>query len=320
MMAQEHTYTLAVEKILQCDVPLRAKYIRVLFLEITRIRNHLLAVTCQILDVGALTPMMLGFDEREKLMSFYERVSGARMHAAYIRPGGVAQDMPIGLMDDIYNFIVAFPNRLDEIEELVTNNRIWRQRLVDIGKVTADEAQEWGFTGVMLRGSGVRWDLRKNEPYEIYDELDFDIPVGTNGDCYDRYLMRILEMRESVKICLQCLNNMPEGPIKSEDHKISPPSRYEMKSSMESLIHHFKLYSEGFEVPAGETYTATEAPKGELAVYLVSDGSNKPYKCKIRAPGFAHLQGLDFMTRGHMLADIVPIVGTMDIVFGEVDR
>jgi NADH dehydrogenase (ubiquinone) Fe-S protein 2 len=320
MMAQEHTYTLAVEKLLQCDVPRRAKYIRVLFLELTRIRNHLLAVTCQILDVGAITPMMLGFDEREKLMGFYERVSGARMHAAYIRPGGVAQDMPLGLMDDIYNFLVAFPSRLDEIEELVTNNRIWRQRLVDIGHVSAEQAQEWGFTGVMLRGSGVRWDLRKNEPYEIYDELDFDVPVGTNGDCYDRFIMRLLEMRESVKICVQCLNNMPEGPIKSEDHKVSPPSRYEMKESMESLIHHFKLYSEGFSVPAGETYTATEAPKGEMGVFLVSDGSNKPYKCKIRSPDFAHLQGLDLMSKGHMIADMVTIIGTMDVVFGSVDR
>ena len=319
-MAQEHGYSLAVEKLLRCEVPKRAQYIRVLFCEITRLLNHLLALTCHAMDVGALTPFLWGFEEREKLMEFYERVSGARLHAAYIRPGGVAQDLPIGLSEDIYRFARQFASRIDEMEEMLTGNRIWKQRLVDIGVVTADEALDWGFTGVMLRGSGVAWDLRKNQPYDVYEQMDFQVPVGSRGDCYDRYLIRVEEMRQSLRIILQCLQEMPQGEIKTDDRKITPPSRTHMKTSMESLIHHFKLYTEGFTVPAGETYTAVEAPKGEFGVYLVSDGTNKPYRCKIRAPGFAHLQGIDFMAKNHMLADVVTIIGTQDIVFGEVDR
>ena len=320
MMCQEHGYSLAVEKLLRCEVPLRAQYIRVLFSEITRILNHLLALTCHALDVGALTPFLWGFEEREKLMEFYERVSGARMHAAYIRPGGVAQDLPIGLSEDIYRFARQFASRIDEMEEMLTGNRIWKQRLVDIGVVTADQALDWGFSGVMLRGSGVAWDLRKTQPYDVYDRMDFQVPVGSRGDCYDRYLIRIEEMRQSLRIILQCLQEMPQGEIKVDDRKITPPSRTHMKTSMESLIHHFKLYTEGFSVPAGETYTAVEAPKGEFGVYLVSNGTNRPYRCKIRAPGFAHLQGIDFMAKNHMLADVVTIIGTQDIVFGELDR
>nr|QFP99069.1 NADH dehydrogenase subunit 7 [Telonemida sp.] len=320
MMAQEHAYSLAVEKLLRCQVPLRAQYIRVLFLEITRILNHLLALSCHALDVGAMTPLLWAFEEREKMLEFYERVSGARMHAAYIRPGGVTQDIPLGLCEDIYQFAQHFPKRIDEIEEMLTSNRIWKQRLVDIGIVTADEALAWGFSGPMLRGSGISWDLRKNEPYEIYDKLDFDIPVGTKGDSYDRYMIRVAEMRESIRIIQQCLNDMPEGPIKVDDAKVVPPSRSDMKTSMESLIHHFKFFTENLTVPEGETYTAVEAPKGEFGVYLVSTGNNRPYRCKIRAPGFFHLQALDFMARGHMIADVVTLIGTQDIVFGEVDR
>ena len=315
MMCQEHGYSLAVEKLLRCEIPLRAQYIRVLFSEITRILNHLLALTCHALDVGALTPFLWGFEEREKLMEFYERVSGARMHAAYIRPGGVAQDLPLGLSEDIYRFARQFASRIDEMEEMLTGNRIWKQRLVDIGVVTADQALDWGFSGVMLRGSGVAWDLRKTQPYDVYDRMDFQVPVGSRGDCYDRYLIRIEEMRQSLRIILQCLQEMPQGEIKVDDRKITPPSRTHMKTSMESLIHHFKLYTEGFSVPAGETYTAVEAPKGEFGVYLVSNGTNRPYRCKIRAPGFAHLQGIDFMAKNHMLADVVTIIGTQDIVF-----
>lgn len=320
MICQEHGYSLAVEKLLGCTVPLRAQYIRVLFAEITRILNHLLALTTHALDVGALTPFLWGFEEREKCMEFYERISGARMHAAVVRPGGVAQDMPLGLSEDIYKFAHQFSSRIDEIEELLTTNRIWKQRLVDVGVVTASSALDWGFSGVMLRGSGLHWDLRKTQPYDVYSSLDFQIPVGSCGDCYDRYLIRIEEMRQSVNIIMQCLNHMPDGMIKSNDRKLNPPSRSQMKQSMESLIHHFKLYTEGFTVPMGETYTAVEAPKGEFGVYLVSNGSNRPYRCKIRAPGFAHLQGLDVMSRNHMLADVVTIIGTQDIVFGEVDR
>jgi NADH dehydrogenase (ubiquinone) Fe-S protein 2 len=320
MMAQEHTYSLAVEKLLNCKIPERAQYIRVLFCEITRILNHLLAVGCHAMDVGAITPMLWNFEEREKLMEFYERVSGARMHAAYIRPGGVSMDLPLGLLDDIYIFCEQFGTRLDEMEEMLTNNRIWRQRLVDIGIVSARDAENYGFSGVMLRGSGIPWDLRKAQPYEIYPQIDFEIPVGTNGDCFDRYLIRTEEMRESIKIISQILNKMPTGAVKTDDGKISPPHRTEMKQSMEAVIHHFKLYSEGYTVPEGETYTATEAPKGEFGVYLVSDGTNYPYRCKIKAPGFAHLQGLDFMAKGHMIADVVTIIGTQDIVFGEIDR
>ena len=319
-MAQEHVYSLAVEKLLRCDVPLRAQYIRVLFLEMTRIMNHLLAISCHALDVGAMTPLLRAFEEREKLHEFYERVSGARFHAAYIRPGGVSQDMPLGLSEDIFVFTDNFAKRLDEMEEMLTGNRIWKQRLVDIGVVTADEALAWGFSGVMLRGSGVSWDLRKNQPYEVYDKLDFDIPVGLNGDSYDRYMIRIEEMRQSLRIMIQCLNNMPEGPVKVDDAKVVAPSRSDMKTSMESLIHHFKFFTENISVPEGETYTAAETPKGEFGVFLVSNGNNRPYRCKIRAPGFFHLQGIDFMTRGHMIADVVTVLGTQDIVFGEVDR
>lgn len=320
MMAQEHAYSLAVEKLLGVKVPRRAAYIRVLFAEITRILNHLLALTTHALDVGAMTPFLWAFEEREKMLEFYERVSGARMHAAYIRPGGVAQDLPMGLCDDIYKFAKQFASRIDEMEDVLSANRIWKQRLVDIGIVTAQEALDWGFSGIMLRGSGIAWDLRKTQPYDIYDELEFDVPVGNKGDCYDRYLIRIEEMRQSLRMVIQCLNKMPEGVIKADDKKISPPSRVDMKESMEALIHHFKLYSEGYVVPAGETYTAVEAPKGEFGVYLVSDGSSRPYRCKIKAPGFAHLQGINLMTKGHMIADVVTMIGTQDIVFGEVDR
>lgn len=320
MMVQEQAYSIAVERLLNCEVPIRGQYIRVLFGELTRLLNHLLAITTHALDVGAMTPFLWGFEERERLMEFYERVCGARMHAAYVRPGGVSLDLPMGLCDDIYEFIRVFGRRVDEMEELLTGNRIWKQRLVDIGVVKAEEAKNWGFTGVMLRGSGVSWDLRKMDPYDAYDQVDFSVPVGVNGDCYDRYLIRIEEMRQSVRIIEQCLNKMPQGAVKADDRKISPPSRANMKHSMESLIHHFKLYSEGYVVPEGETYGVVEAPKGEFGVYIKSDGSNRPYRCRIKAPGFMHLQGLDFMSKGHMLADVVTIIGTQDIVFGEVDR
>lgn len=320
MMAQEHGYSMAVEKLLRCDMPIRASYIRVLFSEITRILNHLLSISTHALDVGAMTPMLWAFEEREKLMEFYERVSGARLHSAYVRPGGVSQDLPLGLCEDIHQFCNHFIHRIDEMEEMLTGNRIWKQRLVDVGIVNYDDAIAWGFSGVLIRGSGLSWDLRKNQPYEVYDKFDFDVPVGTNGDCYDRYCIRMNEMRESIRIIQQCINNLPEGPVKVDDAKIVPPSRIDMKESMESLIHHFKFYTENFTVPAGETYTAVEAPKGEFGVYLVSNGTSNPYRCKIRAPGFSHIQGLDFMARGHMLADVVTIIGTQDIVFGEVDR
>ena len=319
-MNQEHAFVLAVEKLADVDVPVRARYIRVLFDEIGRILNHLLNVTTQAMDVGALTPTLWGFEEREKLMVFYERVSGARLHAAYYRIGGVHQDLPAGLAEDIAEWCAPFLNVLDDIEGLLTENRIFKQRNADIGIVTGEEAMDWGFSGVMLRGSNVAWDLRKAQPYEVYDELDFDIPVGKNGDCYDRYLCRVEEMRQSERLIRQCLERMPSGPVMSTDRKVSPPPRAEMKSSMEALIHHFKLYTEGFHVPPGETYTAVEAPKGEFGVYLIADGTNSPYKCKIRAPGFAHLQSLDFMTKGHLIADTVAVIGTQDIVFGEIDR
>lgn len=320
MRAQEHTYSLAIESLLKLSVPERAKYIRVLYLERTRILNHLLAVGCHALDVGAMTPYFWLFEEREKLMEFYERVSGARRHAAYIRPGGVAVDLPLGLLNDIANFCKNFGTRLDEMDEILSNNRIWKGRLVDIGVLTAKDAMAFGCSGVMLRGSGIAWDIRKTQPYEVYDKLEFDIPVGTNGDCYDRYLIRMAEMRESIRIMEQCLNKMPSGPIKTDDFKVVSPSRTMMKSSMEGLIHHFKLCTEGMVVPAGEVYVATEAPKGEFGIYLVSDGSNRPYRCKIKAPGFAHLQSLNSMTKGHLIADVVTVIGTQDIVFGEVDR
>ena len=320
MMAQEHTYSLAVEKIGGVKVPRRAQVIRVLFLEITRILNHLLAVGCHAMDVGAMTPFLWAFEEREKLMEFYERVSGARMHSAYIRPGGVSMDIPLGFMNDVYLFINQFNLRLDEIEEMLTGNRIWKERLVDIGVISSQKAIDWGFSGVMLRGSGLGWDLRKTQPYEIYSELDFSVPVGSGGDCYDRYLVRIEEMRESLRIIQQCLNLMEQGPVKSVNYKLNPPLRSEMKTSMEAVIHHFKLYTEGIVLPHGETYSATEAPKGEFGVYLISNNTDKPYRCKIKAPGFGHLQALDEMSRGHMIADVVTIIGTQDIVFGEVDR
>lgn len=320
MMTNEQVYSLAVEKLLNVQIPERAKWIRVMFGEITRILNHIMGVTTHALDVGAMTPFFWMFEEREKLMEFYERASGARMHAAYVRPGGVSQDIPLGLMDDIWDFMSKFAQRCDEVEEMLTHNRIWKQRLVDIGVVSTDMALSYGMSGVMLRGSGFKWDLRKVQPYDAYDQVEFDVPIGKNGDCYDRYLCRMEEMRQSIKIVEQCLNKMPPGEIKIDDAKISPPNRREMKESMESLIHHFKLYTEGYNVPPGETYTAIEAPKGEMGVYLVSDGSNKPYRCKIRAPGFYHLAAMDYMGKGHMLADIVALIGTQDVVFGEVDR
>ena len=320
MMAQEHTYSLAVENLMNIKITKRAQFIRVLFLEITRILNHLLAVGCHAMDVGAMTPFLWAFEEREKLMEFYERVSGARMHSAYIRPGGVSLDLPLGLLDDIYIFSKQLPIRLDEIEEMLTNGRIWKERLVDIGVVSSNKAKDWGFSGVMLRGSGVSWDLRKQQPYEIYEEIDFAIPVGSSGDCYDRYIVRIEEMRQSLKIIQYCINNIPSGSVRLDNVKLFPPSRFDMKNSMEAVIHHFKYYTQGFTVSHGETYTATEAPKGEFAVYLISNGKEKPYRCKIKAPGFGHLQALNAMSVGHMIADVVTIIGTQDIVFGEVDR
>ncbi len=319
-MSQEHCFALAVEKLLQCKIPPRAQYIRVLFCELTRILNHLLNITTQALDVGAMTPLLWMFEEREKIMEFYERVSGSRMHAAYIRPGGVAHDMDEELLTDVYNFCLALPKKIDDVDGILTENPIYKQRLVNIGVSTKEQALNWGFTGPMLRATGIPWDLRKSQPYEVYDKLSFSIPVGKYGDCYDRYLVRMAEMRESIKIVIQCIELLPSGPYRVDDHKISPPERSDMKQSMEAMIHHFKLYTEGYNVPAGETYTAVEAPKGEFGIYLVSDGSNRPYRCHIRAPGFAHLQALEEMSKGHMLADVVANIGTMDIVFGEVDR
>jgi NADH-quinone oxidoreductase subunit D len=320
MMCQEHAYVLAIEHLLGIEIPQRAQFIRVLFSEITRILNHLLNVTTMALDVGAMTPLLWGFEEREKLMEFYERVSGARMHANYFRPGGVAREMPAGLTADIRAWMAGFPKVLDDIERLLNDNRIFRQRTVDIGVVGADEAIDLGFTGPMLRASGVPWDLRKSQPYEVYERMDFDVPVGRNGDCFDRYLVRMAEMRQSLRIMAQCLDQMPPGPVKIQDFKIVPPPRLELKRSMEALIHHFKLYTEGFHVPAGETYAAVEAPKGEFGVYLVADGTNRPYRCRVRASSFPHLAALEFMARGHMLPDIPAIIGAMDIVFGEIDR
>ncbi len=319
-MNQEHAFVLAAEKLLNLEVPSRAKYIRVIFDEIGRLLNHLLNITTQAMDVGAITPSLWGFEEREKLMEFYERACGARLHAAYYRVGGVHQDLPDGLLNDILEFCKHFPKMIDDLEGLLTDNRIFKQRNVDVGIISPEDALDWGFTGVMLRGSGVPWDLRKSQSYEIYDELDFDIPVGKNGDCYDRYLVRIEEMKQSLNIIVQCINGIPKGPIIVQNNKFAPPKRGEMKRSMEALIHHFKLYTEGFKVPPGETYTAVEAPKGEFGVYIISDGTNQPYRCKIRAPGYAHLQAADFMSKGYMLADTVAIIGSMDVVFGEIDR
>lgn len=320
MMAQEHCYSLAVENLLAIEVPERALYLRVLFDEITRILNHCLQISANAFDVGAMTPLLWLFEQRELLMEFYERASGARLHAAYVRPGGVHQDIPAGMDADIMRWSEGFPQVLDDVEGLLTENRIWKQRNVDIGKVTTAEALDWGFSGPMLRSTGAAWDLRKAQPYDIYDQLEFDIPVGTHGDCYDRYLVRVLELRETVKLIEQCLDKMPGGPVRSEDRKVSPPPRADMKGSMEALIHHFKLFTEGFAVPAGETYTAVEAPKGEFAVFLVSDGSAKPYRCKIRAPGYTFLQAIELLSKGHMLADVVANIGSLDIVFGEIDR
>ena len=319
-MNQEHVFTLAIEKLLDIEVPIRGQFIRVLFCEIGRILSHILNITTQALDVGALTPSLWGFEERETLMTFYERVSGSRLHANYFRPGGVHKDLPRGLIEDIILFCERFPKIIDDLEMLLTDNRIFKQRNVNIGIVTKQEALDHSFSGVMLRGSGVAWDLRRSQPYECYKDFDFKIPIGKNGDCYDRYLCRIEEMRESVKIIKECIKKMPRGPVKSIDGKITPPKKEDLKNSMESLIHHFKLFSEGFRIPGGEIYTAVEAPKGELGVYLISDGSNKPYKCKIRAPGFSHLQAMDYLMKGHMLADVPAVLGSLDIVFGEVDR
>ena len=319
-MNQEQAYALAVERLLSIEVPRRGKYIRMLFCELTRILNHIMNIGSYAMDVGAMTPFLWTFEEREKLMGFYDDVSGARMHAAYVRPGGVARDMPSGLAERIFDWAGSYNKIIDDVEGLLSDNRIFKQRTVDIGVVSKEEALDWGFTGPNLRASGVAWDLRKAQPYDGYDEIDFDIPIGKHGDCYDRYIVRIAEMRESLRIINQCLERMPDGPVKVQDRKINPPPRGDMKGSMEALIHHFKLYTEGYHVPRGETYAAVEAPKGEFAVYLVSDGSNKPYRCRIRAPGFVHMQGMDFMLRGHMLADVPAVLGSIDIVFGEVDR
>jgi len=319
-MNQEHAFCLAIEKLIGLEVPRRAQFIRVLFSEVGRILSHMLNVTTQAMDVGALTPPVWGFEEREKLMVFYERVCGSRMHAMYFRPGGVHQDMTPELIADMIAWCDQFPQKLKDIETLLTNNRIFKQRNVDIGVVSKQDAYDWGFSGVLVRGSGIPWDLRRNQPYEVYSELDFKIPLGKNGDCYDRYLCRVDEMYESAKIMKQCLEMMPEGPVMTEDNKVVPPRRAAMKQSMEALIHHFKLYTEGFRVPEGAVYTCVEAPKGEFGVYLVSDGSNKPYRCKIRAPGFPHLAAMDYLNKGHMLADVSAILGSLDIVFGEIDR
>jgi NADH-quinone oxidoreductase subunit D len=319
-MAQEHAYALGVEKLLGIAPPPRGQYVRVLFSEITRVLNHLLSITAFGLDVGAMTPMLWGFEQREILLEFYERVSGARFHSAYFRPGGVHQDLPAGILDDILEWAEQFPKFIDDCETLLNGNRIFKQRTVDIGVISAEDAFDWGFSGPTLRASGVPWDLRKAQPYDVYAEMDFDVPIGKHGDCYDRYLVRVEEMRQSLKIIKQCCARMPGGPVVVQNHKLTPPSRETMKRSMEALIHHFKLYTEGYHVPAGETYTAVESPKGEFAVYLVSDGTNMPYRCHIRATGFAHLQAMDFLGKGHMLADVVAILGSLDIVFGEIDR
>jgi NADH-quinone oxidoreductase subunit D len=319
-MCQEHAFALAVEKLLGCNIPRRAQFIRVMFSEITRLLNHIMAITTQALDVGAMTPLLWMFEEREKMMGFYEKVSGSRMHSAYIRPGGVHQDLPAGLLEEIAEFIKQFPKKINDMENLLTENRIFKQRMVDIGVVSKQQAIDWGFSGPMIRGSGIAWDLRKSQPYEIYGELDFDIPIGKNGDSYDRYLIRVQEMFESIKIIEQCIAKIPNGEVITDDKRVAPPKRADMKNSMEGLINHFKLYTEGYHVPAGEVYGCVEAPKGEFGVYIISDGSNKPHRCRLRAPGFAHLQGLEFMVKGNLLADVVTVISTQDIVFGEVDR
>jgi NADH-quinone oxidoreductase subunit D len=321
-MNQEHAYCLAIEKLMGIEAPIRAQLIRTLYDEIGRILNHILNVTTQAMDVGALTPPLWGFEEREKLMIFYERASGARMHANYYRVGGVRQDLPEALVRDIADWCKHFPKVCDDLEGLITGNRIFKQRNVDIGKVTKEEALAWGFSGVMVRGSGIPWDLRRSQPYACYSEMEFEVPLGVHGDCYDRYLCRMMEMRQSVKIMQQCCERLMKtpGPVLIEDNKIAAPRRGEMKRSMEALIHHFKLFTEGYRPPPGEVYACVEAPKGEFGVYLVSDGTNRPYRCKIRAPGYPHLQAMDWMNRGHMLADVSAILGSLDIVFGEIDR
>lgn len=320
MMSQEHSYCLAIEKLVNLKVPRRSKFIRTIFSELTRILNHLLAIGCHAMDIGAMTPMLWVFEEREKLMEFYERASGARMHSVYFRPGGVIQDIPKGLLNDIFLFVAQFNVKLLEIEALLSENRIWLQRLVSIGIIDKTDSQNWGFSGVMLRGSGINWDIRKSEPYEIYGSLKFTVPIGKNGDCYDRYLIRIYELKQSLVIIEQCLIQIPGGLIKYDNLKVIPPFKSELKYSMEALIHHFKIYTTGFNVPIMEAYLSIEAPKGEFGIYVISDNSNKPYRCKIRAPGFAHLQALNFMCKHHMVADVVTIIGTQDIVFGEIDR
>ena len=319
-MNQEHAWALVIEKAVGIVVPKRAQHIRVLYCEIGRILNHLLNLTTFAIDVGAMTPLLWGFEEREKLMEFYERASGARLHAAYFRPGGVHQDLPDGLTDDILAWTETFPDFIGDLETLLTDNRIFKQRTVDIGVMTTEEALDLGMTGPCLRSTGLAWDLRKSQPYDCYDEMDFDIPIGTTGDCYARYLVRVEEMRQSLRIMRQAIETMPDGPVLAENNKVTPPRRADMKHSMEALIHHFKLYTEGFHVPEGESYTAVEAPKGEFGVFLVADGSNKPYRAKLRAPGFLHLQAMDYMCKGHQLADVAAIIGTMDVVFGEIDR
>jgi NADH-quinone oxidoreductase subunit D len=317
---QEHAFILAIEKLLDVTPPVRAQYIRVLFSELTRIANHLLNIATYALDIGAMTPFLWMFEEREKIMVFYERVSGARLHAAYVRVGGVKADLPPGLLNDVLVFTKRLTPLLDDVENVLTENRIFKQRTVGIGVVTPEQAIEWGFSGPMLRASCMPWDLRKSQPYEVYERFDFQIPIGKNGDCYDRYLVRVEEMRQSASIIQQCIEQMPDGPVLVDNPKIVPPKRDDMKKSMESMIHHFKLYTEGFHVPKGDIYAAVEAPKGEFGVFLVSDGSNRPYRCKIRSPGFTYLQALDFMSKGHMIADVVAIIGSMDVVFGEIDR
>jgi len=320
MMAQEHAYSLAIEKLLDISLPKRAQFIRVIFCEITRILNHLMSLTTHALDVGALTPFLWGFEEREKLMEFYERVSGARLHSAYIRPTGVSKDIPQGLINDLYGFIKQFSSRVDEIEELLTKNRIWKQRLINIGILSKNSALNYGFSGPLLRSTGISWDLRKNTPYEVYNDLKFNVPIGTAGDCYDRYLLRIEEIRQSILIIEQCLYFIPEGTNKNQLYKITPPSRNIIKNSMEGLIHHYKLHSEGFIIPKNETYVGVEAPKGEFGLYLISNNNNQAYRCKIRSPGFIHLSGIDYLAKNHLIADIVTIIGTLDVVFGEIDR
>lgn len=319
-MAQEHAFAIATERLLGVEAPLRAQYIRVMFAEISRILNHILNITTYALDVGATTPSLWGFEQREILLEVYEAASGSHYHANYVRPGGVAKDIPAGLLEKISLWADQFPKFVDDIERLLTGNRIFKQRTVDIGIMTAEQAMEWGFSGPCIRASGAAWDLRRSQPYDIYDQLDFEVPVGSHGDCYERYLVRVAEMRESHKMIRQCIAQMPGGPVKLADNKITPPKRGEMKRSMEALIHHFKLYTEGYHVPEGSTYSVVEAPKGEFGVYLVADGTNKPYRCHIRAPGFAHLQAMEVLSKGHMLADAVSVIGSLDIVFGEIDR